>query len=55
MEITPLINNFIKHSLFSPPLICKMMNTLDDDFDDMMRVRNEAKKRLEEKFKDVYQ
>lgn len=30
------------------------MNTLDNDFDDMMRMRNDAKKRLEEKFKDVY-
>lgn len=31
------------------------MHEMDDDFDDMMRMRNEAKKRLEEKFKDVYQ
>ena len=31
------------------------MTEMDDDFDEMMRMRNEAKKRLEEKFKDVYQ
>eukprot|EP00347_Sterkiella_histriomuscorum_P007515 403348623 len=28
---------------------------MDQDFDEMMRMRNEAKKRLEEQFKDVYQ
>lgn len=31
------------------------MNEMDNDFEEMMRMRNEAKKRLEEKFKDVYQ
>jgi hypothetical protein len=31
------------------------MKEMDSDFDEMMRMRNEAKKRLEEKFKDVYQ
>ena len=30
------------------------MGEMDDDFEEMMRMRNEAKKRLEEKFKDVY-
>jgi hypothetical protein len=30
------------------------MGVMDQDFDEMMRMRNEAKKRLEEKFKDVY-
>lgn len=33
----------------------KQMGEMDEDFDEMMIVRNEAKKRLEEKFKDVYQ
>jgi len=28
---------------------------MESDFEEMMRVRNEAKKRLEEQFKDVYQ
>jgi len=27
---------------------------MESDFEEMMRVRNEAKKRLEEQFKDVY-
>ncbi len=31
------------------------MTEMDQDFEEMMRMRNEAKKRLEEKFKDVYQ
>jgi hypothetical protein len=31
------------------------MGEMDADFEEMMRMRNEAKKRLEEKFKDVYQ
>ena len=31
------------------------MGEMDQDFDEMMRMRNEAKKRLEEKFKDLYQ
>ena len=31
------------------------MSEMDQDFEEMMRMRNEAKKRLEEKFKDVYQ
>jgi hypothetical protein len=30
------------------------MNEMDSDFEEMMRMRNEAKKRLEEQFKDVY-
>jgi hypothetical protein len=30
------------------------MGEMDQDFEEMMRMRNEAKKRLEEKFKDVY-
>jgi hypothetical protein len=30
------------------------MVEMDQDFEEMMRTRNEAKKRLEEKFKDVY-
>ena len=30
------------------------MTEMDQDFDEMMRMRNEAKRRLEEKFKDVY-
>lgn len=30
------------------------MVEMDQDFEDMMRMRNEAKKRLEEQFKDVY-
>lgn len=30
------------------------MTEMDQDFEEMMRTRNEAKKRLEEKFKDVY-
>ena len=30
------------------------MTDMDNDFEEMMRMRNEAKKRLEEKFKDVY-
>jgi len=30
------------------------MDEMDTDFEEMMRMRNEAKKRLEEKFKDVY-
>lgn len=31
------------------------MVEMDQDFEEMMRMRNEAKKRLEEQFKDVYQ
>jgi len=31
------------------------MTEMDGDFEEMMRMRNEAKKRLEEQFKDVYQ
>jgi hypothetical protein len=31
------------------------MSEMDADFEEMMRMRNEAKKRLEEQFKDVYQ
>jgi hypothetical protein len=31
------------------------MGEMDADFEEMMRMRNEAKKRLEEQFKDVYQ
>ena len=30
------------------------MGDMDNDFDEMMKMRNEAKKKLEEKFKDVY-
>jgi hypothetical protein len=30
------------------------MQEVDKDFEEMMRMRNEAKKRLEEQFKDVY-
>ena len=28
---------------------------MNDDFDEMMRLRDEAKRKLEEKFRDVYQ
>jgi len=30
------------------------MTEMDQDFEEMMHMRNEAKKRLEEQFKDVY-
>ena len=30
------------------------MVELDKDFEEMMRIREEARKRLEERFKDVY-
>lgn len=33
----------------------RQMGEMDADFEEMMRMRNEAKKRLEEQFKDVYQ
>ena len=33
----------------------KQMIQVEEDFDEMMRIRNEEKKKLELKFKDVYQ
>jgi hypothetical protein len=33
----------------------KQMVQVEEDFDEMMRIRNEEKKKLELKFKDVYQ